>query len=103
MAHPINKRHRHDEMLKKYKKRINLYGREFTALKSHGKPCSCWACKSEKYSRKDKVEERKEVNSALVYMQEIEPHVGHPDDYHCNFCNENGTCQFACYDIEDLE
>ena len=36
------------------RKRVKNYGKYFHALKSSGKPCSCWACRNEKYSRKIK-------------------------------------------------
>lgn len=49
---------RHKKMWSKYLRRLKLYG--FTVndnqhvFRSHGKPCSCFLCSGEKYSRKIK-------------------------------------------------
>lgn len=61
-----------------YKKRIEKYGLQdypkehLFAYKSHGKPCSCWACRGEKYDRaKSKQNEIKE-NLSLHEKYDVE-------------------------------
>lgn len=57
MKHADNKGRRQELTMLKYRKRLKKWGRkpgEFLALKSHGKPCSCWMCRGERYSRKTK-------------------------------------------------
>jgi len=53
-----NKGERRRKTWLKYKKRAkkwNIFGKyKWFALKSHGVPCSCPACRGEKYSRKRK-------------------------------------------------
>jgi hypothetical protein len=52
-----NKARRHELKMLHYKKRLNKYCikedgiRKLYAFRSHGKPCSCWMCSPEKYSR----------------------------------------------------
>lgn len=50
----MNKGRRNELKQLKYKKRVSLYGAEFTALKSHSTPCSCGICRGEKYRNKDR-------------------------------------------------
>jgi len=53
----MNKGRRHELKMLKYKRRLKLYGLKeapnanLHAFRSHGAPCSCWACKGEKYKR----------------------------------------------------
>ena len=57
MARPTNKGHRNHIRDNKYRSRLAdvgmAYG-QWQAKKSDGKPCSCFLCRSEKYSRKQK-------------------------------------------------
>ena len=57
MARPIDKGHRNRIRYLKYRHRLAVLGLkegEWQAKKSDAKPCSCWLCRSEKYSRKQK-------------------------------------------------
>jgi hypothetical protein len=52
----MNKARRHELKMLKLKKRLKKYGLlyatgNFYAFRSHGKPCSCWLCRNEKYNR----------------------------------------------------
>jgi hypothetical protein len=52
----MNKARRHELKMLKFKKRLIKYGflntvGKFDAFRSHGKPCSCWLCRNEKYKR----------------------------------------------------
>ncbi len=52
----MNKARRHELKMLKLKKRLtqlSLLGKvgKFYAYRSHGKPCSCWLCRNEKYQR----------------------------------------------------
>lgn len=58
----MNKGRRNELTKLKYKKRLNIYGLkngDWTALKSHGSPCSCGICKSEKYRDRDRQKNKK--------------------------------------------
>ena len=37
-------------------------------LRNTGTPCSCWMCRSDRYSKKDRVEEKAEIKSELDKM-----------------------------------
>ena len=37
-------------------------------LRNTGTPCSCWMCRSARYSKKDRVEEKAEIKSELDKM-----------------------------------
>ena len=52
-----NKGRRNELTKLKYKKRIKLFGIEegkAYVFKSHGAPCSCWACRGVKYRDVDR-------------------------------------------------
>jgi hypothetical protein len=53
----MNKARRHELKMLKYRKRLKNYKLKESdnahAFRSHGSPCSCWACKDEKFSRKN--------------------------------------------------
>ncbi|MDQ3020082.1 MAG: hypothetical protein M3R36_05880 [Bacteroidota bacterium] len=54
-----NKGRRFELTMLKYKKRLNQLGfkegeGKFYAYRSHGKPCSCWLCRNEKYKKNGK-------------------------------------------------
>jgi len=56
----MNKAERHRIKMKKFKRRLKLYGLlysdgNFYSLRSHGKPCSCFFCRGEKYNRRKPV------------------------------------------------
>lgn len=57
----MNKGRRNELKELKYKKRLAMYGLkrgDFTALKSHGAPCSCSICRSDKYRDKDRMKNK---------------------------------------------
>lgn len=49
----MNKGRRHELKMLKYKKRLNQIGLKPSsgthAFRSHGKPCSCFVCRDQKY------------------------------------------------------
>jgi len=52
----MNKGHRHEIKMLKYKKRLDKYGLKegegkLFAFRSHGAPCSCHICSHTKYKR----------------------------------------------------
>ncbi len=62
----MNKHRRHELKMLKYVKRLkqlrltNMEG-NFNPFRSHGKPCSCWVCRNDKY-RNTKRKENKRLN-----------------------------------------
>ena len=73
----MNKARRHELKMLKYKRRLNNLGLKespnsnFHAYRSHGSPCSCFACSGVKYSRaKANNEVKKEVEFDLSYQGE---------------------------------
>ncbi len=64
----MNKRARFRIKMLKYKKRVRTLGLDeregnFYAYRSHGKPCSCFVCSSEKFSRKIKHKNTININT----------------------------------------
>jgi hypothetical protein len=63
----MNKHRRHELKMLKYKKRLKQLGLQqtananYTAYRSHGSPCSCWACRGTKYRDAD----RQKINRAV--------------------------------------
>lgn len=58
----MNKARRQEVTDLKYKKRLRNYGLkkgQWTALKSHGTPCSCGICRDEKYRNTDRQKNKK--------------------------------------------
>ncbi len=58
-AKKLNKRERFRIKMLKYKKRLKVLGLNekegnYYSYRSHGRPCSCWLCKGERFSRKIK-------------------------------------------------
>jgi len=53
----MNKVRRFELKMLHYKRRLKKYGIKddsagnHYAFRSHGKPCSCWVCRSDKYNR----------------------------------------------------
>jgi hypothetical protein len=52
----MNKGRRHEVKMLRYKKRLDNLGLKegegkFFSFRSHGKPCSCFACRNQKYDR----------------------------------------------------
>ena len=62
-----NKGERHRIKMLKYKKRLRIYGlKECHSLRTSGKPCSCFMCSPEKYSKKERNIGRKEIQNQLA-------------------------------------
>ena len=70
----MNKARRHELKMLKYKKRLKKYGliekvdkdnTNFTAFRSHGKPCSCWMCSGPKFNRKMKHKENTDYSDTM--------------------------------------
>lgn len=58
----MNKGRRSELTKLKYKKLLKLYGLKhggWTALKSHGTPCSCGICKADKFRDNDRQKHKK--------------------------------------------
>jgi hypothetical protein len=52
----MDKARRHELKMLKFKKRLKQLGLSsgkgnLYSFRSHGKPCSCWLCRNEKYKR----------------------------------------------------
>ena len=55
----MNKGRRNELTQLKYKKRLKLYNcKQWFALKSHGKPCSCSMCRGLKYRDVDRAKNK---------------------------------------------
>jgi hypothetical protein len=71
----INKGRRNELKNLKYKKRLKLMGFNILdqekfglfSFKSHGKPCSCWQCRDEKFRDKRKKENTLQIINNDIY------------------------------------
>ena len=101
----MNKARRQELKELKYKKRVNIWGKEHNSLKSHSTPCSCYLCRDEKYNRANAKENAaKEFEYFYDYSSswEIDYDRMHEENYSDGITGGSCQCQLCTGVTDDL-